>query len=305
MSRILLLCMLFLVAFCQNAWAQRTVTGTVTEESGSPLPGVNVLIEGTTTGTTTDLDGNYRLSVEEGATLVFTYVGFESQEVEVGSRSIIDISMGGLTELQEVVVTAVGIETNKAQLGYAIQNVEADELVQSRETNLVNALNSKIAGVNVVSASGSPGAAARITIRGQTSITGSNEPLFVIDGVPLDNSSRGNGVAGVDQGNRLIDVNPNDIASLTVLKGPAATALYGIRAANGAIIITTKRGKSGVPEITVSSSVTFDEVNRIYDTQSQWAQGRPAGGAYTWRGPDTGEGFQLGSANLRVGIRWN
>ncbi|MEJ2006012.1 MAG: TonB-dependent receptor plug domain-containing protein, partial [Cyclobacteriaceae bacterium] len=176
-------------------------------------------------------------------------------------------------------------------LGYSIQDVDGDEIQQSGETNIVNALNAKAAGVTVVSSSGSPGASANIRIRGNTSINGNNSPLFVIDGVPIDNSAPGNGVAGVDRSNRAIDLNPNDVASLTVLKGPAATALYGIRAANGAIIITTKKGSyNSAPQVSVSAGVTFDRVNKFHDLQYEYAQG--SGGVY--RGPETGTGSSFG-----------
>ncbi|MEO1254122.1 MAG: carboxypeptidase-like regulatory domain-containing protein, partial [Bacteroidota bacterium] len=173
MKRILLLTAMFffVVSFLT---AQRTVSGKVTDDAGEPLPGVNVVIKGTTTGVTTDLDGNYRLSVEDGATLVFSYIGFDTQEIAVGARSTVDLSMAGATELQEVVVTAIGIESNKRALGYSVQNVDSEELANTQETNLVNALNGKAAGVTVVSSSGTPGASANIRIRGNTSISGSN-----------------------------------------------------------------------------------------------------------------------------------
>ncbi|MEQ8629348.1 SusC/RagA family TonB-linked outer membrane protein [Ekhidna sp.] len=290
MKRILLLTTLFFLAI-SCLIAQRTVSGKVTDDAGEALPGVNVVIKGTTTGVTTDLDGNYRISVEDGATLVFSYVGFDTQEIAVGARSTIDLSMAGTTELQEVVVTAIGIESNKRALGYSVQNVDSEELANTQETNLVNALSGKAAGVTVVSSSGTPGASANIRIRGNTSISGSNEPLFVIDGVPIDNSEAGNGVGGVDQSNRAIDLNPSDIESLTVLKGPSATALYGIRAANGAIVITTKSGKRNTaPSISISSSVEFTEANKLLPLQREYAQGQSG----VYRGPETFDGFSWG-----------
>lgn len=296
MKRILLLSFAFLTVVAFSAMAQRTVSGKVTDESGETLPGVNVVIKGTTTGTTTDLDGNYRLSVDEGATLVFSFVGFTAQEIAVGARTTIDLSMSGVTELQEVVVTAVGIETNRASLGYSVQNVKADDIRNAQETNLVNALNGKVAGVTVVSSSGSPGASSNIRIRGNTSISGGNSPLFVIDGIPIDNNEYGNGTGGVSRSNRAIDINPNDIASLTVLKGAAATVLYGIRAANGAVIITTKKGEAGAPVVSVNSSMRMDQINKMPDLQKTYSQGRSSGGALTYRGPDTGEGNSWGPA---------
>ncbi len=281
------------------ALAQGTISGTVTDaETGDALEGVAVLVKGTTVGVFTGSDGKYRLQVPEGSeTLVFNYVGRLKQEIAIGGRSTLDVSMTpDELQLDEVVVTAVGIEANRRSLGYSVQNVDAEEIVNSRETNLVNALNSKVAGVTVTSSSGSPGSSANIRVRGATSINGSNSPLFVIDGVPIDNSESGSDVDGVDQSNRAIDINPNDIESLTVLKGPAATVLYGIRAANGAVIITTKSGKTGKPRVTISTSYTADQVNKLPGRQNTYAQGRPIDGVPTWRGPNTFEGFSWGPA---------
>lgn len=296
MKRILLTSLMSLLV-CVYVQAQdRTVTGKVTDETGSPLPQVTVLLKNTTTGTPTDADGNYRLSVpQDGGVLLFRFLGYTTQEIEIGSKTVINVQLAPeALDAGEVVVTAVGIKANKAALGYSIQNVNPDDLVSAKETNLVNALSSKVAGVSVVSSSGSPGASANIRIRGNTSINGSNAPLFVLDGVPIDNSSSGNGTAGVDNSNRAIDINPNDIASMTVLKGPAATALYGIRAANGAVIITTKEGETGAPRVKYSTSATVDEINKFPDLQSEWSQGRPVSGVATWRGPETFDGFSWG-----------
>jgi TonB-linked SusC/RagA family outer membrane protein len=303
MKKFLQLSFMLMFAFTfSESWAQeRTVSGKVTSiEDGTSLPGVNVVLKGTTTGTVTDVDGNYRLSVpSDGGTLVFSFIGLATEEVAVGARSVIDIQMSpDVQQLSEVVVTAVGIEQNKRALGYSVQNVAADDIVNARETNLVNALNSKVAGVSVVSSSGSPGASANIRIRGNTSINGSNSPLFVVDGVPIDNSEggQGNGTGGVDNSNRAIDINSNDIESLTVLKGASATVLYGIRAANGAIIITTKKGKSGKAKVNFNTSLTFDKVNKLPEFQKKYAQGRPTGGVNVWNGPHTGEGNTYGPA---------
>ena len=300
MIRILLLNLLLVFAFVFESQAQeRSVSGKVTEQ-GQGLPAVNVVVKGTVTGTTTDLDGNYKITVPSAESiLVFSSIGFLNQEIAVGAQSVIDVGLASdVTTLSEVVVTAVGIEQNKANLGYSVQNLDGDKIVSAREPSLLNALSSKVAGVSVVSSSGSPGASTNIRIRGNTSIGRSNSPLFVIDGVPIDNSSggQGNGTGGVDNSSRAIDINPNDVESLTVLKGAAATALYGIRAANGAIIITTKKGVKGAPKITYSTSYTIDEVNKLFDFQTEYAQGRSVGGVPTWRGADTGEGFSWGPA---------
>lgn len=307
MKKILLMLFLGITFVSYGTLAQeRTVSGTVTDaENDSPLPGVNVVLKGTTVGTTTDIDGNYRLLVpSEGGILSYSFIGYTTTNVDIAGRSVIDVQLeSDIKQLSEVVITAVGIEANKRALGYSVQNVDADEIVSSREPNIVNALNQKVAGVNIVSASGSPGAASRITIRGAKSINGTNSPLFVVDGIPISNSDAGNGVAGVDRSNRAIDLNPNDIQSVTVLKGPAATVLYGIRAANGAVIITTKKGAEGKAVISFNSTFTADEVNQFMDLQKSYAQGQPLDidddGIYEgpfWLGPHTAAGFSWGPA---------
>ena len=188
MRKIYLL-MIFSLGLCTALYAQdRTVSGKITSaEDGSGLPGVTVVVKGTTTGTITDTDGNYRLNVpQDGAVLVFSFIGFGTYETEIGSRTDVSVSLTPeTTQLSEVVVTAVGIETNKAQLGYSIENVKADDILAAKEPNLVTALTGKVAGVQVVSSAGSPGASANIRIRGSTSIGRSNSPLFVVDGCRL------------------------------------------------------------------------------------------------------------------------
>lgn len=309
--------LLVLVLACSFGFAtlsmaqDQSVSGRITTtEDGSPIPGANVLEKGTSNGTVTDFDGNYKISVPDGTTLVFSFIGYESVERQVGTSSVIDISLvSDITQLSEVVVTAIGLEANKRELGYSIQTVEAEEVTRSGETNLVAALASKAAGVQVTSSGGTAGAAAQIRIRGPKTIIGSNSPLFVVDGVPIDNSSYTTadspedavsdlGSGGVNNSNRAIDINPDDIGSMTILKGPAATALYGIRAANGAIIITTKRGSKsgGKPKISFSTSATFDTVNKLPGLQKEYAQGNPVAGVPTFQGPMTGSftGFSWG-----------
>lgn len=292
-----------LIASVSAALAQETVvSGKVTsDEDGSALPGVNVLVKGTTTGTITDFDGNYKITVPNGSELLFSFIGFLTEEVQVNGRSVIDVTMTtDVTQLTEVVVTAAGIEANKRELGYSIQNVDADEVRKSGENNFVAALSGKIAGVQVTSSGGSPGAAAQIRIRGNKSVQGSNGPLFVVDGVPIDNSTfntadspeddvSGLGAGGVTNSNRAIDINPEDVASLTVLKGPAATVLYGIRAANGAVVITTKKGsRNSAAKVKYSFGYTIDKVNKLPDLQTDYAQGSVQGGVPTFQAAMTG-----------------
>jgi TonB-linked SusC/RagA family outer membrane protein len=298
LRKILFLSLVIFSSFTASLAQNRSISGRVTStEDGTPIPGVNVVVEGTTNGTVTDIDGYYKILLTNEGVLLFSFIGSLSQEVVTAGRTIIDVTMDpDVTQLSEVVVTAIGIEVNKRAIGYSIQNVDAEEVVQARENNLVNALSAKVAGVQVISSSGSPGASSRIRIRGSTSITGNNDPLFIIDGVPIDNSSFQ--WYGTDQSNRVIDVNANDVESFTILKGPAATVLYGIRAANGAIIITTKKGQAGKsePTINVSMAYTAEKVNRLPEFQLQYAQGKPVNGVPTWLGPETNTQYSWGPA---------
>ncbi len=289
---------LFMLIFAISlSFAQRTVSGTLTDNTGEPLIGASIIAKGTSVGTVTDIDGTYSLNVPDDVnTLIYSYTGFVTQEIALGASNVMDIVLSEGVELSEIVVTATGLEANRARLGYAVQNVDADEITGAKEVNLVNALSSKVAGVTVTSSSGSPGASSNIRIRGSSSINGNNSPLFVIDGVPIDNSSNasdygnGDGTDGVDFSNRVVDINSNDIASMTVLKGAAATALYGVRAANGAIVITTKKGKEGKPQVSIGASMSFDQVSQLPARQSTYAQGRTG----VYRGPDTRDGFSWG-----------
>lgn len=276
----------------------RLVTGVVSNfRTGEPLIGVTVVVKGReSTGTVTDIDGKYSLRVpEEFNTLVFSYIGFEPQEVEINNREVVNVWLNeAATQLDEVVITAVGIEANRRSLGYSVEEVSSQEIENANEANIVSALSGKTAGVFVTTASGAPGAGANIRIRGNKSINGSNKPLFIVDGVPIDNSSSGNAAAGVDVSNRAIDINPNDIESISILKGPAATALYGIRAANGAVVITTKRGKAGKPRITIKSAYGLSQANKLPARQYTYAQGTFTGGEAVYRGPETAEANSYG-----------
>jgi len=268
-----------------ESWAQnRTVSGKVTDDSGEGVPGANVILKGTAIGTTADIDGNYKLSVPtEGGSLVYTFVGMATQEIEIGSRSVIDVAMDpDAKQLSEVVVTALGITRDKASLGYSVQEVEGKSLDQTKEVNIVNALQGQVAGVQIQGTTGAIGGSSRITIRGSNSFSGENQPLFVVDGVPIDNrnfatSAQATGFGGgaYDYGNSASDINPADIESMSVLKGAAATAIYGSRGGNGVIVITTKKGKSGKKGIGVSvnSSVTFDNAYALIDHQKEYGGG--------------------------------
>ncbi len=265
MKKILLL--FFGLACCWSGlYAQsQAVSGTVTSaEDNESIPGVNVVVKGTATGTTTDIDGTYTINVPDGGTLTFTFIGFQTQEVIVGSRSVVDVTLSpDVKQLSEVIVTALGIEREERSLGYAVQEVQGAELEQAGQTNVVGSLAGKIAGVQVGSNTGALGGSSRILIRGANSVAGDNQPLFVVDGVPIDNSNfntagQARGTSGYDYGNAAQDINPKDIESMTVLKGASAAALYGTRAANGVILITTKKGskRDGIG-IDINSSLSY------------------------------------------------
>lgn len=261
------------------ALAQRTVTGTVTGD-GEALIGASVAVKGAAGGARTDINGNYTVQVPEGVnTLVFSYTGYTTQEVALGTSNVVDISMKPNTQLEEVVVTALGISREQKSLGYAVQQIDGDQLTGARDANIVNSLSGKIAGVNVVGSSGNVGSSSRIVIRGNTSITGENQPLFVVNGIPMDNSNRGNGsgndLGGVDFGNAIQDINPDDIETVSVLKGPNAAALYGSRGANGVIMITTKTGKGATKGlgVTYSGDVGFSSPFRLPTYQNKFGQG--------------------------------
>ncbi len=278
------LSLLALIACCGMASAQ-TITGKVSSATG-PLPGVNVLVKGTSTGAITDAGGNYSIQAAAGNTLVFSFIGFLTQEIPVGSSSTLNVTLQeDVKALEEVVVTALGIQQEKRALNYSLQEVKSDEIIKAREPNVVNALNGKVAGVQITSQAGSPGAAASINIRGKSSFQGNSQPLFVVDGVPINNSFRAVGTSSganieasssVDNPNRVVDINPDDIESVSVLKGPAATALYGIQAGSGVVLITTKKGsRSDVRQtsVTFNTSASVEEVNRYFPLQDQYAQG--------------------------------
>lgn len=268
-----------------SAWAQeRTVSGRVTStEDGSSLPGVNVVIKGTTNGTVTDSDGNYKLSLPAtGGALVFSFIGLQTQEVVVGERSVVDVSLAlDVTQLSEVVVTALGIESDVTKLGSATSKIGGNSAKESGETGVIQGLAGKASGVLVQKSAGDPGAGAYIQIRGQSTITSSVQPLIVVDGVPMFNTTAGSGVDGVVQQSRMNDLNPNDIESVQVLKGASAAALWGSRAANGVMVITTKKGKKGVGKkfsVVYGATYSVDKISYKHDLQTKFGQG--INGAY-------------------------
>lgn len=281
MKRLLLvmvLCSAYLLSFGQ----ERQVSGKVSDDSGETLPGVNVVLKGTTTGTITDIDGNYKMSIpQDGGVLVFSFIGMATQEAEIGVQSVIDLDMSvDATELSEVVITAVGIERQKKALGYAISTVSQEQMQQKSEPDVLKTLQGKIPGVNISGSSGAPGSATRITIRGASSFLGSNSPLFIVDGIPYDNTQYDTGnqlLGGGASGTPLAYMDPNTIASISVLKGAAAAALYGSRASNGVIIITTKgsvsrASKKGL-EMSYSTSYSVEKIANLPEYQNKYGNG--------------------------------
>jgi len=283
MRKILMLLCGMLLLYGQLLAQGRTITGKVTDESGNPVPNASIQVKGTSLGTTSKDDGTYSLTIPASSkTLTISAVGMADQEIPIGEKNMIVIRLSTrLNVLQEVVVTSLGISRDKRSLGYATQNLKADQFNDRGQVNIVNALQGKVAGVNITNASGGAGASVNINIRGISSFTGSNQPLFIIDGIPISNDvDRTNGgptgTLGDNQPpNRALDLDMNNIESVNILKGPAASVLYGSRAAAGAIIITTKKGSSqkGRAEILVNTNESFQKATGLPKVQNEYGQG--------------------------------
>ncbi|MGI4885722.1 MAG: SusC/RagA family TonB-linked outer membrane protein [Janthinobacterium lividum] len=263
---------------CQGySYAQATkIAGRVVGSDSAPLVGVSIQVGGTSQGTTTDVDGNYAIMAPDNASLVFSYVGYLSQTVAVSGRSAINVVLANDNkELGEVVVTALGIKKDERKIGYAVTKVDGSLLNVARETNVANSLQGRVAGLNVAGASGGPGSAVRLNIRGVTSFSGTSSPLIVINGVPMDNTVRGSAGewGGADLGDGISNINPDDIESMTVLKGSTASALYGARAANGVIQITTKSGSRTKTTIEYNTNFQIDRAVDNTDFQNVYGQG--------------------------------
>jgi len=260
---------------------ERQVSGRViSQEDGLAVPGANVVVKGTSIGTITDIDGKYDITLTgDDNILVFSYIGMKTREEPINNRTVIDVVLeSDVQELTEIVVTAVGIEREKLALGYAVSEIESQSIQQRAEPDPVRALQGKIPGVNIIGAGGAVGEGSNITIRGNSSLLGNNQPLFVVDGVPFDNTtytveSFSNRTTA---SNRSFDLDPNNIESMTVLKGAAAAALYGSRAANGVIVVTTKTGKKGTKkgfEVAFNSGYQMEEISNLPDYQTRYTQG--------------------------------
>lgn len=277
MKKLQLLIMLLLIGFGLSA--QRTVSGTVTDVNGEPLIGANVLVKGTTVGTVTDVDGSYSITVPSGyEELSISYTGFTTLDMAIGVSNALDVTLEQGVFLEEAVVTAFGIERERKELGYSVTTVDGGDLANARSGNILDNLSGRVAGVRINTSSGTAGGSSSILIRGASSLGGNNQPLFVVDGVPISNSAF-NGTrneiigGGADVGNRAGDLNPDDIDNISVLKGASAVALYGQRAKNGVIVVTTKKARNKGVQVDVNSSLRFASPLRLPDFQNEYATG--------------------------------
>ncbi|MCU0354650.1 MAG: SusC/RagA family TonB-linked outer membrane protein [Cytophagales bacterium] len=277
MKKTLLFSLLLSAMMIAQAAAQtKTLSGKVTDESGSALPGVSVVVKGTTTGTVTDTQGAFKLQVPESSTaLIFSFIGHVPKEVTIGQQTSFTVALASdVQALTEVVVTALGFETQKDKQGSVSSKVTGKDIVRTGEPGVINSLAGRAAGVQISRSSGDPGAGTYIQIRGQSTITGSNQPLVIIDGIPMSNSNIGETAGGVRQQSRMNDINPEDIADLQILKGASAAALWGSRAANGVIIITTKKGRNtNKIDVSFRSTLSLDRVNVLHPLQDKFGQG--------------------------------
>ncbi|WP_034041812.1 SusC/RagA family TonB-linked outer membrane protein [Wocania ichthyoenteri] len=280
-QKLLKLMFVFCLLSMQSMQAQSTVTGTITDSNtGIPLGGANVVVKGTTNGVSTDFDGNYSITVSsQSAILVVSYIGYTNQEIAVNNQTVINVSLvEDASQLDEVVVTALGIKRERKSLGYSVQEIQGASISESREPNMVNSLSGKITGLQVIKSSNGPAGSSKIVLRGYSSLTGDNQPLIVVDGTPINNftgsSNEGFWSPSADLGNGIADINPDDIETLSVLKGASAAALYGSRAGNGVILITTKTGKSSKGlGISYSATTGFQSIFTKPDLQSSFGQG--------------------------------
>jgi len=296
MLKAMFLCILMVVS--TGLFAQNVVTGSVKDDTGQTLPGVSVVVKGTTTGTVTDMDGKYSLTAPANGTLVFSFVGMQTKEVIIGGQRTIDVALASSTiGVDEVVVTALGISREKKSLAYSVSEVKSNELARAGNTNLVKSLDGRVSGVNFTSTSTDPTGSVFITIRGATSLniqssTSSSQPLYVIDGIPMGQASVDNR-NGADFGNLLSQMNPDDIENISILKGASAGALYGAAAGNGVIMITTKSGKGGKQGIGVSvnTSMFVDVPYNFFETQREYGIGVRSSFVLPGQGYDWGAKF--------------
>ena len=280
---------------------KKVIRGKITDEGSLPLPGVSIVVKGTTIGITTDANGEFSLNVPPSAkTLVVSFVGMQTQEVDISQKSVINLSLASVSvDVSDVVVTALGLKREKKALGYSVGEVKGEQLTETPQLNVLNSLQGKVSGVRISQMNGNVGSSVNIIIRGAKSLSNDNQPLFVIDGVPVSNTAT-NLYNGADMGNAISDLNPDDVESISVLKGASAAALYGSRAGNGVILITTRsglKGKKGIG-VSVNSSVVFDVLTDIYPYQTKFGSGKA--GAHIL---EAAENESWGS-QLDVGEKW-
>ncbi|MBT4833752.1 MAG: TonB-dependent receptor plug domain-containing protein, partial [Cryomorphaceae bacterium] len=288
----------------QLSFAQKTVTGVVSDPDGLPLPGATVLVQGTTTGVTTDFDGNFSINVSEGQSLEFSFVGYETSAIAVGSGNVINVSLSLGNQLEEVIVTSLGITREKRALGYAVSEVDESQIESRASGDVARVLSGKASGVQVTNQGGISGSGTSVIIRGLSTFSSSNQPLFVVDGVPFqsETNSQGSFTSGNNGSSRFLDLDPNNIESVNVLKGLAAATLYGSQGRNGVILITTKAGStaSGTNalknEVTINTSYFSNELAMKPDYQNQYGNGfnQNFGWYFSNWGPSFDEGGPAG-----------
>ena len=274
---------LFLVSVF--TYGQNKISGSVADQEGISLPGATIIIQNTNKGVSTDFDGNFEIEVDQGQVLEISYIGYLTQYISVSGQDTLNVTLQPDNQLDEVVVTSLGFTEKRDRQGSTYSVVSTGAVQRSGEATFANALSGKAAGVSITRTSGDPGAGSRIRIRGANTILGSSSPLIIVDGSPMNSETTkivnggSSNTGAINFGSRLNDINPSDIASVQVLKGASAAALWGSRAANGVIVITTKQGQSGDAKITFSSTYSFDEISERIPRQNVWGQG--LNGAYS------------------------
>ena len=278
---------------------QKTITGLVFDDQGIALPGATVLVKDSNRGVTTDFDGNFSIEASKGEVLVISFIGYKDQSIPVGDVDNYSVNLETGNELDEVIVTSLGIKRESKAIGYSVQSVSTEDLANSGSNNALDAMVGKAAGIQITRSSGSAGGGSRILIRGVTSMIGNNQPLIVIDGVRTNNETlnSGSSTGGTASSNRLMDLNNDDIENISILKGSAATALYGTAGAAGVVVITTKKGSEGEMKVSYSHSTGVDWISTTFDMQNEFAQGRNRSRSDRtpyWRSPGTGESSSFG-----------
>nr|MBA2760550.1 TonB-dependent receptor plug domain-containing protein [Segetibacter sp.] len=280
MRKVLLMVIVLVLTTAMAIAQPRNITGRVTDEIGAPVSGASVVIKGTTTGVSANENGDFRINATRGDVLVVSATNYAAGEVRVGTSGSVSASIRRQASVNEVVVTALGVSRSREKLGYAATTFRSEDITRTAPVSPLDGLQGKVAGADISTVGGQPGASSKIILRGYVSLQGSNQALIIVDGVPFNNERLGSGSrgpenvlnaqGGADFGNGLNDLNPNDIENITILKGAAATSLYGSRAQNGVVLVTTKRGRAGELRVDVSSSAVFSSVAKLPEFQNVW-----------------------------------